>query len=100
MNQFFTSFYLYIGVFFFITSPLLQAQKCGKATVPATAVVAEAEPKPSKITPLYIPPKYQPLVSEQTQIPSKKNKMLKKRQQRYWKRQQRLKKKGCPAAKF
>lgn len=100
MNHFFTCFYLHLGVFFFISSPFLQAQKCGKTTEPATEMVAEAEPKAPQTTPLYIPPKYQPLVSEQTKIPSKKNKMLKKRQQRYWKRQQRLKKKGCPAAKF
>ena len=100
MNRFLTSFYLWIGVLFFGCSPFLQAQKCGKTTASTTATtiaVVETERTPRQI---YMPPKYQPLVSEQTKIPSRQSTINQKRRQKFWKRQQRNKRKGCPATRF
>ncbi|MGH1338820.1 MAG: hypothetical protein ACRBFS_22080 [Aureispira sp.] len=100
MNRSFTIFYLWTGVSFFCCSPLLQAQKCGKTTETTTATtiaVVENKQAPKRI---FLPPKYQPLVSEQTKIPSRNSKLNQKRRQNFWKRQQRSKRKGCPATRF
>jgi hypothetical protein len=98
MNYFFRIGCLWIIVLLLCNTALVQAQKCGKTTNTTAVAIAEEKQTPQR---LYSPPpKYQPLVSVQTQIPSKHSKINQKRRQRFWKRQQKKRKKGCPAAKF
>ncbi len=98
MNHFITSCGLWIGVLFFCSQPLLQAQeKCGTNTETTTVVTTS---EPSEERDMSQPPKkYAPLISEQTSGYTKRSKLYKKRIDRF-KRRHRNRKKGCPATRF
>lgn len=97
MNYFLKIGHLWIILLLLCNNQLAQAQKCG-TTTNTTIAITEEKQTPQRL--YSSPPKYQPLVSEQTKIPSKQNKISQKRRQNFWKRQQKKRKKGCPAAKF